>query len=135
MGKKDERPLTDAELELIREARVRKIAMDQIYQEWLDAIYDGEEPAHDPGRPYREAVRIANTEDPDIENPELLEMLKVSRILARTLLLAVEKSQEALDALKAEVAYSHPEALEELNRRLRELRGEGGAQENPEPGL
>ena len=114
--------LTSGEEHLLKELWAARYAAEHFYQKWLDALYDGTAPPEDPSLPYREALRIANIKDPVLAAifPNMID-------LARAVINAIEKYQDALNTIKAEIAYSRPELLEEMNRKLRELRGGRGS--------
>jgi hypothetical protein len=114
-GQEDE--LTSGEEQLLKELWSARYAAEGFYQKWLDARFDGTAPPEDPGLPYREAQRIANIKDPVLAAifPNMID-------LARVVVEAMEKCEDALNTAKAELAYSHPGHLEEMNRKLRELR-------------
>lgn len=109
--------LTLGEEQLLKELWTARYAAEHFYQKWLDARFEGTAPPEDTGLPYREAQRIANIKDPVLAAifPNMID-------LARAVVEAMEKCEDALNTAKAELAYSHPEHLEEMNRKLRELR-------------
>ena len=125
--------MSDSGQQLIVELKALLDTMEQFYRDWLDARYDGKVPEEDPGWPYREALRVAGFGD-----PALAGVSEHSWALARTLRFAVDKSEEALCTLQAEIVLSGLELLDELNemllereRKLRRLRGEEGSTETP----
>jgi hypothetical protein len=120
--------LTPGEKQLLQEVAVTGMALDVFYSEWLDHYYGGEEQAPDAPRPYQDAQWVVAASDDELAAEGITEETYGK---AYTFLHALDKYDQALETLKAEFSYAHPEHLGELNQRLDEIHGEEDPPETP----
>jgi len=107
--------LTPGEEQLNKELMAARMAIDLTRKEWVEHYYEGQ----DPGDPtaYEEAViTVTRKYHDDWDIPE------ETGLKAEVFVMAVEKAEEYLELVKAEVAYVR--GVEELNRALVDFRGE-----------
>ena len=113
------------EKELRAQLQDTESALEPLKRAWLEHYYD-EASLPDLGQARRDAERVL-----DISNPEWVTTSEKTRVLAYAFVLAADRCVEALERLKAQIAYTHPEETEELYRRIRKLRGGGEYTTNP----
>jgi len=92
-------------------------ALQSIERAWVEHYYGGAPPSA-AGQVRRDAERVV-----DISNPEWVSTPEQTRVLAYAFVQAADRCVEALEKLKAQIAYTHPEEAEELYQRIRKLRG------------
>jgi hypothetical protein len=112
---------------LLMEVEVTKLALETFYRQWVDHYYGAEEQAPEDPQPFQDARRIVFASDEEFVaegiSPKTSER-------AYTFLHALDKHRDAVETFMAEAAYSHPEYLGELNRRLEEIQGGEGSPDN-----
>ena len=115
------------EKELRAQLQDTERALQSIERAWIEHYYysSGASPS-DPGQVRRDAERAI-----DISNPEWMTTPEKTRVLAYAFVQAADRCIEALERLKAQIAYTNPEETEELYRRIRKLRGGGDYTPNP----
>jgi len=114
------------EKELRAQLQDAESALETIKRAWLEHYYYEEASPPDLGQARRDAERVL-----DVSNPEWITTSEKTRGLAYAFVLAADRCVEALERLKAQIAYTHPEQTEELYRRIRKLRGGGEYPTNP----
>jgi len=116
---------------LLIELEVRRLAMEVTYQAWIGHYYIGKgEPIPEDPKPFADARRIVSADDEELIADEVSPGETYEA--AFTFLYAFDKYRDIVETLAAELAYSHPEHLEELNHRLKKIRGEG-EEDSPDP--
>ncbi len=108
---------TDGEQKLGTELVLARTAMDVCHREWIEHCYRGQAPDA-PGQVFGEAVLVVRARYLGLE-----EATKETFDKAYAFLYAVKQCQRLADLAKAEIAFSRPELLAELNRRLEEMYG------------
>ena len=114
------------EKELRAQLQDAESALEPIKRAWLEHYYYEEASPPDLGQARRDAERVL-----DVSNPEWITTSDNTRVLAYAFVQAADRCVEALERLKAQIAYTHPEETEELYRRIRKLRGGGEYPTNP----
>jgi len=107
----------------MQQAEARGLALEVTYQTWVGHYYIGKgEPIPEDPKPFADARRIVSADDEEFAQDEVSPGETYQA--AYTFLYAFDKYRDIVETLEAEVAYSHPEHLEELNHRLKKIRGE-----------